>query len=114
MYIGKVFFIERITDLEYILGATVGIIYGGLVGFLKYFFLWRRIVKEDDETITMKMVYIRMIISYTSNFITLIITYFVRDIVPFDFVALAVGTAVSLSLSGKVFSIQKALQKTEM
>ncbi len=100
--------------MEYVFGAIVGLIYGGLVGFLKYLFLWKGLANDDDNTISMKTVSIRMIISFVTNFITLIITYFVRDIIPFDFTALAIGTAIALSISGKVFSIQKTLQKVEI
>lgn len=100
--------------MEYFLGAVAGITYGGLAGFLKFFFLWRKLLKEENSTANMKIVTVKMIISYVINFVILIITYFVRNIIPFDFVAFAVGTAMALSLAGKIFSIQKVLQKTEM
>lgn len=100
--------------MEYFLGAVAGIVYGGLVGFLKYFFLWRKLLKEENNAVNMKVVTVKMIISYAINFVTLILTYFLRNIIPFDFVAFAVGTAMALSLAGKIFSMQKILQKTEM
>lgn len=99
--------------MEYVVGALVGILYGGLVGVCKYFFLWRSILSaKEDESITMKTMYFRMFISYVINIITLLITYFVRDLIPFDFVVFAIATALALSLAGKVFSLQKVYKKT--
>ncbi|MPN06697.1 hypothetical protein SDC9_153953 [bioreactor metagenome] len=100
--------------MEYVLGALVGIIYGGLVGLFKYFFLWRKLVKESDNTIKIKTVTIRMVISYVVNVITLTVAYLVRNIIPFDFVAFVIATAFALVLAGKLFSVQKLLLKTEM
>jgi len=105
--------LKGLLGLEYILGALAGIIYGGLVGFFKYFFLWKKLLRNDD-TVTMKTVSVRLMASYAVNFITLIITYFVRNMIPFDFMAFAIATALALSLAGKVFSVQKVLQKTEI
>lgn len=99
--------------MEYILGAAAGILYGGSVGLLKYIFLWKKMTDDACDAITTKMVYIRLIISYVANVAALLSTYFVRNIIPFDFAAFAIGTAVALSLAGKIFSIQKALQKVE-
>jgi small-conductance mechanosensitive channel len=100
--------------LEYVLGTIAGIIYGGLVGFFKYFCLWRKLLKEGDDTVTMKKMSVRLIVSYVINFVTLIITYFVRNVIPFDFVAFAVATALALSLAGRFFPIQKILQRTQI
>ncbi len=101
-------------DLEYVLGAVVGIIYGGFVGFFKYFFLWRKLVKKSENTVKIKTITIRMIISYATNVITLTIAYLVRNIIPFDFIAFMIATAFALVLAGKLFSIQKLLLTTEM
>ncbi|MHC1721917.1 MAG: hypothetical protein AB9836_01795 [Aminipila sp.] len=100
--------------MEYVLGAVVGIIYGGLAGFLKYIFLWRKLVKETDNTIKMTAVTTRLTISYMVNAGILLITFLIRDMVPFDFVALITGTAFSLVVAGKFFSIQKLMKKTEI
>lgn len=100
--------------MEYVLGALVGIIYGGLVGLFKYFFLWRKLVKESDNTVKIQTVTIRMVISYVVNVITLTVAYLVRNIIPFDFVAFVIATAFALVLAGKLFSVQKLLLKTEM
>jgi hypothetical protein len=99
--------------LEYVVGALAGILYGGLVGLCKYFFIWRPILSpKKDETVTMKKMYLGMFISYAVNVITLLITYFLRDIIPFDFVAFAIATAVALSVAGKAFSIHKVYRST--
>lgn len=100
--------------MEYFLGALAGILYGGLVGTLKFFFLWRGILHQKDESkIVDKMVYGRMMISYFVNLITLLIVYFVRNIIPFDFVAFAIATAVALSVAGKAFPMRKIYQKID-
>lgn len=100
--------------MEYLVGALAGILLGGTVGVCKYFFLWRGILSnKEDDTITMKKMYLRMFISYIVNIITLLITYFLRNIIPFDFVAFAIATAASLSIAGKFFSLQKVYKKTK-
>lgn len=101
-------------DLEYVLSAVVGIIYGGLAGFLKYIFLWRKLVKETDNTIKMTAVTTRLTISYIVNAVILLIAFLIRDMISFDFVVLITATAFSLVLSGKFFSIQKLMKKTEI
>lgn len=100
--------------MEYILGVLVGLIYGGLVGFLKYILLWKKMLKVTDDTITMNMVTARLMLSYLTNAVTLVVVFLVRNIVPLDFISLAVSTAVALSLSGKAYSMQDVLKKTEM
>ena len=100
--------------MEYVVGAFAGIVYGGLVGVCKYFFLWRGIfLPRGDSPITMKRMYLCMFLSYTINIITLLVAYFIRNIIPFDFVAFAIATAVALSAAGKVFSLQKVFKKTK-
>jgi membrane protein YdbS with pleckstrin-like domain len=98
--------------LEYFWGSLAGIAYGCLVGAFKYFILWRGVLNpKKEKPVTDKMVYIRMMISFVINFITLIVTYFVRNIIPFDFVAFAVTTALALSFSGRFFPISKILSQ---
>ena len=97
--------------MEYFLGALAGVIYGGVVGALKYILLWRKLLSPKDESkISDKAVYVRMFISYAVNFATLLAVFFARNIIPFDFAAAAIGTAVALSLSGKFYSIHKVAQ----
>ncbi|MFV0517311.1 MAG: hypothetical protein ACK5MV_07935 [Aminipila sp.] len=100
--------------MEYVLGILAGLIYGGLVGLFKYLFLWKRLLREKDDTITMKMVTIRIMISYGTNILALVAVLFIKDLIPVDFIAFAVSTAIALSLSGKVLSMPKILEKTEM
>jgi len=100
--------------LEYVWGALAGLVYGGAVGTLKYIFLWRKLLAEDGQTeITDKMLYTRMFISYFVNAATLLLVFFVRNWIPFDFTAAAIATAVALSLSGKFYSIQKVAGKMQ-
>lgn len=101
--------------MEYVVGAFAGILYGGLVGVCKYFFLWGRLLSSKKNVeITMKKMYLRIFISYAINITTLFIAYFARNLLPFDFVAFVIATAVSLSVAGKVFSLQKVSKKVEI
>ncbi|MCR5482219.1 MAG: hypothetical protein K6F52_05430 [Clostridia bacterium] len=97
--------------MSYVWAVLAGIIYGGGVGFLKYLLLWRRVFHpKEGTTVTSKAVVSRMIISFIVNAATLVAVYLVRNIIPFDFVAFAIATAIALSLAGKAFSIHKVYQ----
>lgn len=100
--------------MEYVVGALAGIIYGGLVGVCKYFFIWRGVISpKNDATVSMNQIYMRMLISYGVNVIALLGTYFTRNIIPFDFVAFAIATALTLSVAGRAFPLEKAYRKTK-
>lgn len=103
---------KGLMTLEYVWGAAAGLVYGGCVGFLKYIFLWRKLLNPKDNTpIKSTAIYGRMFISYFINLAALLAVYLLRDIMPFEFVSTAIGAAVGLSISGKIFSIQKIYRK---
>jgi hypothetical protein len=104
----------RNSFLEYIWAVILGILYGGFVGVCKYLFLWRKILHpKDDWELTTKRMYTRMFLSMAINTATLLLVYFVRNLLPVDFVTLAIATALALSLSGRAYSIHKIQSKAK-
>lgn len=102
--------------MQYVLGIIAGIVYGSIIGALKYFLLWRKILKNEDtgRAINMSGVTTRMFIGYAVNAATLISTLLIRSLESVDFAAFAIATAAALSLSGRAFSIQKVLTDTNI
>lgn len=98
--------------MEYVIGAIVGILYGGLAGLLKYIFLWKKLIAQSADNLKMEAVTARLFISYFVNALTLLIVFLIRNKIPLDFTALIIGTAFALVVSGKFFSVQKLLSKT--
>lgn len=91
----------EMTVIAYIIGGATGLAMGFAAGLLKYRFLWKSIIKSDRE-ITMKSLYARMGISYGINIAVLAAVFFLRGIIPTEFVSTLLGTAVGLSLAGKL------------
>lgn len=85
----------------YLIGIAVGLIFGGFIGAMKYFLLWRKIAKTDVE-ITTGGLYGRFGVSYIVNFLTLLIVFLLRHVMPFDFFTTILATAIGLSVSGKL------------
>lgn len=82
-------------------GALAGLVYGFLIGFAKYTFLWKTIIKSDNE-LTSGALYARMGISWATNFAALLVVFLIRNIIPLNFAAVLIASAVGLSLSGKL------------
>ena len=51
--------------------------------------------------------YIRSMISFGVNVLTLAAAFFLRDVVPFHGIAFLIGTAAGLSVMNKVLSVQQ-------
>lgn len=90
--------------MTYVIGAAAGLIFGGAVGALKNRFIWGDYLHREDTSGEAGALYGRMFASNISNLITLIIVFFLRNIVPFDGIAFLIGTAVALTLMNKVLS----------
>lgn len=88
--------------MNYILAILAGLIYGGLAGYLKYLFLWRKVIKDESASITQSQIYTKMIISNLANVVVLLIVFLLRDTIPLDFVWVLLAAAVALSLTGKL------------
>lgn len=102
--------------MQYVLGIVAGIVYGSIIGALKYFLLWRKILKSENtgKNINMNGVTTRVFIGYAINAATLISTLLVRSFESVDFAAFAIATAAALSISGRAFSIQRVLSETNI
>lgn len=100
----------------YILGIIIGAVYGSIAGALKYFLLWRKLLKGKNEknAVGMKGVTSRMMIGYAVNTAVIVSTLIFLKIEAVDFTAAAISTAVALSFVGRFFSIQKVMQKTNI
>ena len=83
----------------YAAGALAGLVYGFLVGFIKYVCLWKSTIKSEMK-ITSGTLYARMGISWIANFVALLLVFLLRNLLPFSFAAVLL--AVGLSLSGKM------------
>lgn len=93
--------------MTYVIGAAAGILFGALVGILKNIILWKKYVnKKPDEhdPDNASAVYGRMMVSNIINVATLVICFLVRDVVPFNWIAMICGAAVSLSVINIVLS----------
>lgn len=90
-------------------GALAGLAYGFLVGYIKYACLWKRIIKSDKE-IAMGALYLHMGIGYAINVVTLLFVFLFRNIMPFNFMAAMLATAVGLSLSGKLAPVGEIME----
>ena len=93
----------------YVYSTAAGLLYGALMGGLKYTALWRKILIAGPETkITAKTIYTRMPIDYGINVLTFVILFLVRNmIMPLSFTVTAIAAAVSLSLVGRIFSVRR-------
>lgn len=92
------------SDMTYVFGAIAGLIFGGVVGALKNRFVWGSYLVKDDAFNEAAGLYGRMLASNITNVVTLVIVFFIRNIVPFDGIALLIGTAVALTIMNKVLS----------
>lgn len=90
--------------MTYVIGAVVGLIFGGIVGALKNRFIWGSYLYKEGTSSEASALYGRMITSNIVNLITLLIVFFLRNVVPFDGIAFLIGTAVALTLMNKVLS----------
>lgn len=96
----------------YIISIAAGVIYGIVVGLLKYTLLWRKMLKASAESsFKTSAVTTRMIISYIVNIAALLLVYFIRNILPTDFTFTIIAAAIGISISGKFYSIHKVYNK---
>lgn len=96
--------------VTYVAGAIAGLILGAIVGILKNIFIWQKYLKKnahnngDDGA---GAILGRAALSNVVNVATLALAYFLRNIIPFDFVSFIIGTAVALSIMNKVLASQQ-------
>ena len=103
--------------MEYVTGAVAGGIFGCLVGYLKYMFIWNKYAAADDAgngdySGEAAKLYSRAFISYAVNIAALIIVFVLRNCFPFSWVACIIAVAVALSVMNRVMAL-KAKKATE-
>lgn len=96
--------------MTYVLGAVVGLVFGGIVGSLKSLFIWHSYEKKEssdyaDQT-NGNSIYARALISYFVNILTLLVAFLVRNIVPFDGIAFLIATASALAVMNHVWALR--------
>lgn len=95
---------RRRNGMTYVFGAIAGLVFGGIAGALKNRFIWGSYLYNEGTSDSAGGLYGRMLASNIVNFITLIIVFFLRNIVPFDGIAFLIATAVALTVMNKVLS----------
>ena len=97
--------------LTYIIGAAAGLIFGGIIGLLKNIFIWQRYLQKSASSNCQETgavdVYIRAMVSYFVNILTLVIAFFIRNVLPFDGIAFLIGTAAALVIMNKVLAFRQ-------
>ena len=98
----------------YAVSAAAGFLYGAVAGTLKYWAIWRKLVRGNGQgCIKDKGIYWRMSVSSLVNISTLLLLFAVRQSLPLDFTATAISAAIGLSVFGRCFSIRTVLKKEE-
>lgn len=95
--------------MTYVIGCLAGLILGGAVGYLKNLLLWKKYFREegsaDADANGVGDIYMRSLISFGVNVATLALAFFIRDFMPFNGVALLLGTAAGLVVMNKVLAL---------
>ena len=94
--------------MTYITGALAGAALGSLIGFLKYIILWKKML-GSDKTLGMGVLYRHIIISGMINTVTLLAVFLLRNVLPCDFTAMIIATAVALSIAGKLTPVREVV-----
>lgn len=94
--------------MKMVIGIIAGLASGCLVGYLKNCIIWFGYLKksnnENSADTGVSGVYIRSMISYGVNILTLAAAFFIRNVVPFDGMAFLIGIAVGLSIMNKALA----------
>lgn len=97
--------------LTYVIGAAAGLIFGGIIGLLKNIFIWQRYLQRSASSNSQGTgageMYARAMVSYFVNILTLVIAFFIRNVIPFDGIAFLIGTAAALVIMNKVLAFQQ-------
>ena len=97
--------------MTYIIGVAAGIVFGGIIGGLKSFVIWKKYGEEDSSEYGYQTngnsIYARAMISYFVNILTLFAAFLVRNIVPFDGIAFLIATALTLAVMNHVWALRQ-------
>lgn len=97
--------------MTYVIGAMVGLLVGGVIGLIKNRLVWGTYINREASDGEAGALYSRMLISNIINLVTLVIVFFLRDIVPFDGIAFLIGTAAALALMNRALSVGQKKNK---
>ena len=100
---------RRWKELTYVIGALAGLVLGALVGHLKNHFIWKKYLKRGSGSEATgseaTALYSRLITSNIVNVLTLVIAFFLMDLLPFDGIAFLIGTAAALTIMSRVLTM---------
>ena len=99
--------------MTYVIGAAAGLVLGVIIGALKNRVIWGDYLRREDTSGEAGALYGRMLASNITNLVTLIIVFFLRDIVPFDGIAFLIGTAVALTVMSRALSLKQRKDKDQ-
>lgn len=88
--------------MEYVIGAIAGLVFGGIVAFLKGRFLWKSRIDSDTPD-QLGGVMAASAISFAVNVAVLGVIFLLRAHLPFSWVACLLGAAVSMSVLNPYF-----------
>ena len=88
--------------MYYVVSALAGLAFGGLTGYIKYFVLWRKLIRNESAVLTSRQLYLKMGISSLINILILAFIFISRNIVPCDYMIMLLAAAIALSLTGKL------------
>lgn len=83
--------------MEYLIGAIAGLVYGGIVAFLKGRFLWKRSLQSDTPE-HLGGVMAASAISFAVNVLALALVFLLRTSLPFHWAACLIAAAVAVSV----------------
>lgn len=97
-----------------VISSLVGFVYGTLVGLFKCLILWGKMLHPaEDQDINQNMLFSRMGIGYVINIGSLLLVFFLRHQMPFDFAPTLIAAAISLSLVGIIYPVKKIYKQVE-
>ena len=91
--------------VTYVIGAIIGLVFGGVVGALKNRFIWGEYLRRDNEDASSgeaAALYGRILVSNAVNVVTLLVAFLLRNVLPADGIAFLIGTAVALTVMNRV------------
>ncbi len=98
----------------YIIGAICGLSYGAFVGFCKYVVLWMKLAKSSKKQIASQSITARIFGGIIINIVALAATLLFKNSEVLDFSALAIGTAFSLSVTARLFSVKNIIAEKQV
>lgn len=95
--------------MSYVIGAVVGLTAGALIGHLKNILIWKGYVNKDDgsQGNESAQVYSRAMISYFVNILVLVIVFFLRNLMPWNWMVCLVAVATGMALMNIVTAAKR-------